>query len=101
MSKRQTKRQIALENVSALASIGIQAIEVQKARRAWIDAKLENGRLLKEWVSEVGDGYTSGDPDIDAAYQARKAAAKESLKQARKLRSMVAKYSEKLAEVLA
>jgi hypothetical protein len=89
VSRRPTKRQIALDNVSDLASIGIQAIEAQKVRRAWLDAKRRNCRALREWGAEVGDAYNGGDPDVDATYNERRAAAKESLKQARRLRVMI------------
>lgn len=93
-----SKRQEALANINELASIGVQAIEAQKARRAWISARALNSKLLRDYSIETGESYIGGaeqaEPEeaIDAAYAARRAAAKESLKQARKLRSMVNRY---------
>lgn len=88
-----TKRQEALANINELACIGVQAIEAQKARRVWLDAKRINTALLRAWDDDDSGGYQPGyDPEIDDAYAARRRAAKESLKQARKLRSMVNRY---------
>ncbi|WP_144156524.1 hypothetical protein [Paraburkholderia sp. BCC1885] len=91
----------ALANTSSLASIGLQAIETQKARRAWLDAVRANGLALKEFVTEVGESYVFGtddpDPVIEETYAARRAAAKESLKQARKLRAAITRYLEERA----
>jgi len=91
-----------LENTSALASIGLQAIEAQKARKVWIEAKARNVALLRTWSSENGESYIGephGEPDqdIDEAFYDRRMAAKESVKQARKLRSMIGRYLAKEA----
>lgn len=101
-----TKRQDALANVSALASIGVQAIEAQKARKAWLDAKSDHRKLLREWSSDTDRGYLDGetfepDEEIESAYAQRRATAREGLKQARKLRSMVSRYQVALKEMLA
>jgi hypothetical protein len=106
VTKRKTKRQTALENVSALASIGIQAIEVQKARKVWIDAKARHNKALREYSDETGESYIGephGEPEqeIDESHYDRRMAAAESVKQARKLRSMIFKYSTNLAKELA
>jgi hypothetical protein len=93
-----TKRQTALANINELACIGVQAIEAQKARRVWLDARALNSRLLRAYSSETGEAFIGGaeevtaDPEIDAAYAERRRAGKESSKQARKLRSMVNRY---------
>lgn len=87
----------ALANLSELASIGVQAIEAQKARKVWLDAKRKHNAALAEYSSETGNSYIGephGEPDfeIDEGYQARRTAAKESVKQARKLRALVNRY---------
>lgn len=91
----------ALANLSELAAIGVQAIEAQKARKGWLDAKRKHNGTLAAYSSETGEMYIGephGEPDfdIDEAYQARRKAAKESTRQATKLRYMIKRYEAKL-----
>lgn len=92
-----SKRQEALANVSKLASIGIQAIEARRARKVWLDAKRKHNAALAEYSSETGETYIGephGEPDqeVDESYYDRRMAAKESVKQASKLRAMIARH---------
>lgn len=84
----------ALAHVSALASIGLQAIEAQKARRVWLDAKARHIKALHDYSNETGESYIGephGEPDqeIDESHYARRMAAAESVKQARRLRALI------------
>lgn len=95
-----SKLQKILVDVNALALIGAQAIEVRRARKVWLDAKRKHNAALAEYSSETGNSYIGGehgdsDGDIDEAYGDRRRAAKESVKQAAKLRSMIARYETK------
>lgn len=81
-----------------LAAIGAQAIEVRRARKIWLDAKRKYNGALAEYSSEpgysyIGDGkHGNSDAGIDESYHDRRRAAKESIKQAAKLRSMIFRY---------
>lgn len=87
-------------NVSDLERIGVQAIEVRRARKVWLDVKRKHNAALAEYSSETGNSYIGephGEPDqeIDESYGDRRRAAKESVKQAAKLRAMIARYEAK------
>jgi hypothetical protein len=88
-----SKRKITLENVSKLASIGVQAIEAHRARRAWVEAKSKNRKVFLEFVDGSNEAYIKGDDEeVDASYEARRLAAKKSRSEAAKLRYQIAKY---------
>jgi hypothetical protein len=92
-----TKRQEALANINELACIGVQAIEAQKARRVWLDAKAAHQKLLRAYYEEIGEDYSGeaveeSDLEIDKAMKARQEASGKKTLEARKLRSMVNRY---------
>lgn len=88
-----SKRKIALENVSRLASLGVQAIETHRARRGWVDAKAKNRKLFLAFVDGEGVVYIKGDdPEVDASYEERQLAAKKSRSESAKLRYQIARY---------
>lgn len=86
--------------MNKLEAIGLQAIEVRRARKVWLDAKRKHNGLLAEYSSEtgyayIGDGEHDSDGEIDESYGDRRRAAKESVRQAAKLRSMINRYEAK------
>jgi hypothetical protein len=94
-----SKRQKALANVSKLASIGIQAIEAQRARKAWLATRSIYRGLMKEFLMEGGEHYVDSidsgadrDEGIDNAIQTAANAAFISRREAQKLRRMIKRY---------
>lgn len=87
----------ALANVSALASIGLQAIAAQQARKAWIEARDWQRRVMRAYVAENDAWYVRGEDEpheeIDSAFDTRRATAVESVRQARRLRALIDRHT--------
>jgi hypothetical protein len=83
----------AIRSMAELSMIGLQAIEMQRARQHWIDAKRIHRKTFLEYVDGMDGAYRPGDDEnVDATYKARRAAANASRSEAAKLRRMIRRY---------
>lgn len=83
----------AMRGMAELSLIGLQAIEAQRARQGWIDAKRTHRKTLLDYVDGANAYEPGEDEQVEATYRARRAAANASRSEAAKLRRMINRYS--------